>query len=103
MQEPKKTGSNDTLEDSNRIDPPAAEPGLWLRIRRLLNSAPPRPHDAKRELARDRTRSLSLLIAGTVGALVLFIGVFSTPTTPTDRRLSVWSENLSLTIHAARS
>jgi hypothetical protein len=36
-------------------------------------------------LSKDRTRSLALLIGGTVGAVLLFIGVFSAPTTPRAR------------------
>src|SRR5205085_1967890 len=35
----------------------------------------------KQESAKDRTRSLALLIGGTIGAVLLFIGVFSTPAT----------------------
>jgi hypothetical protein len=61
---------------------PPAQPGLRERLGNLLNSLQqggPRP---RRELAKDRTRSLALLIGGTVGAVLLFIGVFSTPTRP---------------------
>ena len=36
----------------------------------------------RQELAKDRTRSLALLLGGTVGAALLFIGMFSTPAAP---------------------
>jgi hypothetical protein len=61
---------------------PQAQPGLRHRARRLFDNmqqGAPRP---RQEMAKDRTRSLALLIGGTVGAVLLFIGVFSTPTTP---------------------
>jgi hypothetical protein len=37
---------------------------------------------AMRDVSKDRTRSLLLLIGGSVGAVLLFIGVFSTPPRP---------------------
>ena len=67
--------------DATATELPPAEPGLRERVRRLLASAPQGARGTKQELAKDRTRSLALLIGGTVGALLLFIGVFSTPTT----------------------
>ena len=67
--------------------PPAA-PGLLERVRKLLNNVQQRAPGTKQELAKDRTRSLALLIGGTVGAVLLFIGVFSTPTTPPIRQTS---------------
>jgi hypothetical protein len=42
----------------------------------------------RQELAKDRTRSFALLIGGTVGAVLLFIGVFSTPTPPPEQQAS---------------
>ena len=61
---------------------PQAQPGLRHRVRKLFENmqhSAPRP---RQEMAKDRTRSLALLIGGTVGAVLLFIGVFSTPTIP---------------------
>jgi hypothetical protein len=61
---------------------PQVQPGLRHRVRKLfenMQQTAPRP---RQEMAKDRTRSLALLIGGTVGAVLLFIGVFSTPTTP---------------------
>ena len=69
--------------DATATELPPADPGLRERVRRLLASAPQGARGTKQELAKDRTRSLALLIGGTVGALLLFIGVFSTPTTRT--------------------
>src|SRR5262245_34164009 len=61
---------------------PQAQPRLRHRVRKLfenMQQGAPRP---RQEMAKDRTRSLALLIGGTVGAVLLFIGVFSTPTIP---------------------
>src|SRR6266704_2280779 len=68
--------------DKTSIDTPPVQPGLRERVWKLLNGVQQRKSGTKRELAEDRTRSLALLIGGTVGAVLLFIGVFSTPTTP---------------------
>ena len=81
----KRDISQDVITD---LDPdagkelPAAQPNLGERIRKALTKmqqAGPRP---KQELAKDRTRSVVLLIGGSVGAVLLFLGVFSTPTFP---------------------
>ena len=77
------------MEDDSAVDPTAkvgetqnesaATPkGFLDRMRRLFNSAQ-RPPTPTRDFTKDRTRSLLLLIGGTVGAVVLFIAVFSTP------------------------
>ena len=84
----KKDIGQDVLTDLAEHDPNAdkelqsAPPNLGERIRKALKNmkqAGPRP---KKELAKDRTRSLVLLIGGSVGAVLLFLGVFSTPTLP---------------------
>src|SRR5437762_3192601 len=67
---------------------PPAQAGLLERVRKLLNSAGERGSGTKQELAKDRTRSLALLIGGTVGAVLLFIGVFSTPRPPPAQQAS---------------
>ena len=77
------------MENDSAVDPTpkAEEPQnesagkpqrLLDRMRRLFNSAQ-RPPAPTRDFTKDRTRSLLLLIGGTVGAVVLFIAVFSTP------------------------
>src|SRR5207244_6004844 len=65
---------------------PPVQPGLGERVRKLLNDVQQSGHSPKQELAKDRTRSLALLVGGTVGAVLLFIGVFSTPTAPPARQ-----------------
>ena len=59
--------------------PPSS--GLRERVRKLLEGVQQGGPGTKRESAKDRTRSLVLLIGGSVGAVLLFIGVFSAPTT----------------------
>src|SRR5262245_8696067 len=66
----------DLIQDS--ADPagteaPAPEPGLRERLRTLFANLQQRGPVTKRELAKDRTRPLALLIGGTVGAVLLFI------------------------------
>jgi hypothetical protein len=84
----KTDGKNDNREPGvdpvgeAAIDVPPAQAGLRERVWRLLNSAQQRRAGTKQELAKDRTRSLALLVGGIVGAVLLFIGVFSTPTMP---------------------
>ena len=80
-------------EDPAVVDPVAAKPeemqnesaavptGFFDRLRRWFNSSQ-RPPAPTRDFSEDRTRSLLLLIGGTVGAVLLFIGVFSTPPRP---------------------
>src|SRR2546422_3990476 len=58
------------------------QPGLRERIRKLLNNVQQGGPGRRQELAKDRTRSLALLIGGTVGAALLFIGLVSTPAAP---------------------
>lgn len=67
-------------ETANKLPP--AQPGLRERIRKLLSNMQQDGPGPRQELAKDRTRPLALLIGGTVGAVLLFIGVFSTPTAP---------------------
>ena len=61
------------------VDAPVTAPGFFDRVRALLSGPQIHSASAKRDLSKDRTRSLLLLIGGTVGAVLLFIGVFSTP------------------------
>jgi len=61
---------------------PPAPPNLGERIRKALKNIQPAGPSPKQELAKDRTRSLVLLIGGSVGAVLLFLGVFSTPPLP---------------------
>jgi hypothetical protein len=54
------------------------EPGLRARLQAFLNSLQPR-QATRADLTKDRTRPLAILIGGTIGAVLLFIAVFSTP------------------------
>ncbi len=70
------------LDNEGERDLPPIRPGIADRVRKVLNTLQQGGPTTKQELAKDRTRSLALLIGGTVGAVLLFIGVFSTPTPP---------------------
>jgi hypothetical protein len=63
-------------------DATAAADGVVDRLRKLFGGINPRPTDPMRDRSKDRTRSLLLLIGGSVGAVLLFIAVFSTPPRP---------------------
>src|SRR2546428_7319894 len=89
LEKPEKTGNREIGQDvitdlnteaGNTLPP--AQPGLRERVRKLVNNVQQGGPGARQERAKDRTRSLALLIGGTVGAVLLFIGVFSTPTAP---------------------
>jgi hypothetical protein len=72
----------DPLTDS--VNEPQAESslkesGLRARLRRLLSAVRQRP-PAKTDLTKDRTRALAPLIGASVAAVLLFVGVLSTPT-----------------------
>jgi hypothetical protein len=54
------------------------ESGIRARLQRLFNAMQHRP-PARTDLTKDRTRSLTLLIGGSVAAVLLFIGVLSNP------------------------
>jgi len=54
------------------------EPNLRARLQAFLHSFQPR-QATRADLTKDRTRPLAILIGGTVGAILLFIAVFSTP------------------------
>ena len=98
MNEPEKTQKTEMKQndhdptidsvDEAGNESPSIGAGLRERVRKLLNSTGQRGPGTKQELAKDRTRSLVLLIGGTVGAVLLFMGVFSTPTTPPNRETS---------------
>src|SRR5262245_42152596 len=72
--------TSDVDIETKKVVPP--EPSLGERIRRLFQHIDRSGSKPRNELAKDRTHSLALLIGGTVGAVLLFIGVFSTPTRP---------------------
>jgi hypothetical protein len=89
LKKSEETGTKTTGPDiDSDLDPQTEkelrpiQPGLRERIRKLLNNAPQGGPGRKQELAKDRTRSFVLLIGGTVGAALLFIGLFSTPAAP---------------------
>src|SRR6266700_1330554 len=74
--------------DEAGSESPSIGAGLRERVRWLLNSTRQRGPGTKQESAKGRTRSLVLLIGGTVGAVLVFMGVFSTPTTLPNREKS---------------
>src|SRR5213593_2937888 len=78
--------SDPTIEAADKpVDVALVKPGLRERVRKFLNHMQQRGPVTKQAMAKDRTRSLALLIGGTVGAVLLFLGVFSTPPMPVDR------------------
>jgi type IV secretory pathway VirB10-like protein len=84
--EPQDRSSDDTLRDvETSQSEPENEPGLRERIHKFIASAQAKKPPTKQELSKDRTRSLALLIGGLVGAILIFIGIFSTPPMPIAR------------------
>jgi hypothetical protein len=75
--------TDDLLSDD--IETGHSEPGLRARINKFVASAQAKKSPTKEQLKKDRTRSFMLLIGGVVGALLLFLGIFSTPPAPFDR------------------
>ena len=87
----KKDISQDVITDldtETEKELPPLRPGLGERVRKALKNMQQGGPAPRQELAKDRTRSLALLIGGTVGAVLLFIGVFSTPTPPPAQQAS---------------
>src|SRR5215471_12006635 len=88
MNDPTKTdktqseeGMRDALTD--RVEEVKAEPsphesGFRARLRSFLIRMQRKP-PVKKELTKDRTRSLTLLIGASVAAVLLFLGVLSNP------------------------
>src|SRR5689334_13067546 len=74
--------TSDVDIETEKVLPPP-ELGIGERIRKLFQNMERSGSKPRKELAKDRTHSLALLIGGTIGAVLLFIGVFSTPTRPT--------------------
>jgi hypothetical protein len=75
---------SDTLldtDDKAKIEPPIPS-RLYQRVLKFINSVQQPGPGTKQDVAKDRTRPMALLIGGTVGVVLLFIGVFSTPSTP---------------------
>ena len=71
-----------TDEPGSPQDVGPAPRGILDRVRNMFTGARRPPLASMREVSKDRTRSLLLLIGGSVGAVLLFIGVFSTPPRP---------------------
>jgi hypothetical protein len=87
----KKDISQDVITDIDteiEKELPPVQPGLGKRVRQALKNMQQGGPAPRQELAKDRTRSFALLIGGTVGAVLLFIGVFSTPTPPPEQQAS---------------
>ena len=84
--EPKDRLSDNILRDVERNQNDSeSEPGLRDRIHKFIASVLEKKPPTKQQLSKDRTRSLTLLIGGIVGAILLFIGIFSTPPMPVAR------------------
>jgi hypothetical protein len=89
-----ETDHNDGDRIADPVDPvdpvgPESVPlssGLRDRVRKLLDGTEQGRPGTKRESAKDRTRSFVLLIGGSVGAVLFFIGVFSAPATRSMRQ-----------------
>jgi len=87
----KKDISQDVITDldtETEKELPPLRPGLGERVRKAIKNVQQGGPAPRQELAKDRTRSLALLIGGTVGAVLLFMGVFSTPTPPPAQQAS---------------
>jgi type IV secretory pathway VirB10-like protein len=80
---------SDALDEQNIIDsdsllqPPIS---FGARVRKLFSQSPSAAAVRGRDSRQDRTRPLLLLLAGIVGAMLLFVGVFSTPPVPAGGR-----------------
>jgi hypothetical protein len=84
----KQTGVDDASRDLFEIareEAPNQGQGLWGRAQRFITNWRDRRSVTKQDLSRNRTQSLSLLMGGIVGAMLLFLVVFSTPPTPRNR------------------
>jgi len=87
----KKDISQDVITDldtETEKELPPLRPGLGERVRKAIKNMQQGGPAPRQELAKDRTRSLALLIGGTVGAVLLFMGVFSTPRPPPAQQAS---------------
>src|SRR5262249_32258523 len=65
-------------DDVETPEQSSTEVGLHARLRKFLIALQQRPL-AKADLTKDRTRSLLMLIGASVAAVLLFLGVLSTP------------------------
>ena len=84
----KQRGDGDPIVAPKLEEPATAQavgPARTGVLDRVLDMFRPqvRPLPSMRDVSKDRTRSMLLLIGGSVGAVLLFIGVFSTPRRPT--------------------
>jgi hypothetical protein len=78
--------SDSTIESADKaLDEAQVQPGLRERVRNFIHNRQQRGPVTKQAMAKDRTRLLALLIGGSAGAALLFLGVFSTPPMPTNR------------------
>src|SRR5215475_9457758 len=88
MNDPTKTDKTQSDEETrdpltDAVDEVQAEPsppqtGFRARLRSFLIRLQQKP-PVKKELTKDRTRSLTLLIGASVAAVLLFLGVLSNP------------------------
>ncbi len=77
-------------EDDSQVAPPEpgheepGTPGAFQAFRTLLDRArrSQKPASSRRELSRDKSKSLFVLVGASVALLLVFFGVFSSPKTP---------------------
>src|SRR5262245_39823973 len=87
-----KSRSDEEVRDpiTENVETPeksSTDPGLRARLRRFLMAVQQRP-PAKADLTKDRTRSLLMLIGASVAAVLLFLGVLSTPARLTHQEMT---------------
>jgi hypothetical protein len=83
----RESDAQDTVNDpagEPQDEPQRLAPGLRDRVRKFLDAGHTKP-GTKTDQKKDRTGSMALLIGGVVGAMLLFVGVFSTPPRPLTR------------------
>ena len=82
IQEPAATGESPSQATTAGVDhEEAVTPTPLQRLRALLDSAQrgQNPIASRRELGRDKSKSLFLLVGASVALLLLFLGLFSSP------------------------
>ena len=82
IQEPTATGKNQTQPTTAGVeDEEPVSPNPLQRFRALLDSArrTQNPVASRRELGRDKSKSLFVLVGASVALLLLFFGLFSSP------------------------
>src|SRR5262249_33977523 len=76
---------DESIDDVFRDDAEKINTRFRERINKFIAAAQEKKPPTNDHLKKDRTRSLTLLIGGTGGAVLLFLGIFSAPPAPLDR------------------